>query len=113
MLLFITFLPFPTTLLAEYLLHSEAKVAGAAFAGTLVAIALTFRGLWSYAAKNGRLLVRSIAPEDLEQITKQHRYGPIIYFTAFAVSFVSTAMSVALCLCLAVYSGFKGWPTSD
>lgn len=113
LLLLITFLPFPTTLLAEYLLHSEGKVAGAAFAGTLVAIALTFKGLWHYAAKNVRLLTRSIDPKDVEQITKQHRYGPILYFTAFAVSFVSTEMSAGLCLCLAVFFGFKGWPTRD
>jgi uncharacterized membrane protein len=113
LLLFITFLPFPTTLLAEFLLHSEAKVAGAVFAGTLVAIALTFKGLWRYAAKNGRLLARNIAPTDVEQITTQHRYGPIMYFTAFVLSFVSTGMSVALCLCLSVFFGFKGWPTRD
>jgi uncharacterized membrane protein len=113
LLLLITFLPFPTTLLAEYLLHPEGKVAGAAFAGTLVAIALTFKGLWRYAAKNGRLLARSIDLKDIEQITKQHRYGPILYFTAFAVSFVSTGMSAGLCLCLAVFFGYKGWPTKD
>lgn len=115
LLLLITFLPFPTTLLAEYLLHSEGKIAGAAFAGTLVAIALTFRGLWHYAAKNERLLGfgRSADPADVEQITKQHRYAPILYMTAFAVSFVSTGMSAGLCLCLAVFFGFKGWPTRE
>ncbi len=110
LLLLITFLPFPTTLLAEYLLHPEGKVAGAVFAGTLVAIAMTFKGLWRYAAKNGRLLAQSIDPEDVEQITIQHRYGPILYLTAFAVSFVSAGMSAGLCLCLAVFFCFKGWP---
>lgn len=113
LLLLITFLPFPTTVLAEYLLHPEGKVAGAVFAGTLVAIALTFKGLWRYATKNRRFLARSIDPKDIEQITRQHRYGPILYFTAFAVSFVSTGISAGLCLCLAVFFGFKGWPTKD
>ena len=110
LLLLITFLPFPTTLLAEYLLHPEGKVAGTVFAGTLVAIAMTFKGLWRYAAKNGRLLAQSIDPEDVEQITIQHRHGPILYLTAFAASFVSVGMSAGLCLCLAVFFGFKGWP---
>lgn len=113
LLLLITFLPFPTTLLAEYLLHPEGMVAGSVFAGTLVAIALTFKGLWRYAAKNYRLLSRSIDLKDVEQITNQHRYAPILYFTAFAGSFVSTGMSAGLCLCLAVFFGFKGWPTRD
>jgi uncharacterized membrane protein len=111
LLLLITFLPFPTTLLAEYLLHTEEKVAGAVFSGTLMAISFTFKGLWRYAAENDRLLMRSIEPNDIEQITKQHQYGPILYFTAFAVSFVSAGMSAGLCLCLAVFFGFKGWPT--
>jgi uncharacterized membrane protein len=113
LLLLISFLPFPTTLLAEYLLHPAAKVAGAVFAGTLFAIALAFKGLWSYAAKNGRLLARSIDHKDIEQITRQHRYGPMMYFAAFAVSFASTGLSVGLCLCLSVFFGFKGWPTKD
>lgn len=111
LLLFITFLPFPTTLLAEYLLHPEAKVAGGVFSGTLVIITLMFKELWRYAAKNGRLLAQGINRKDVERITRQHRYEPIMYFAAFVVSFVSTGMSVGLCLCLAVFFGFKGWPT--
>jgi uncharacterized membrane protein len=111
LLMLVTFLPFPTTLLAEYMLHSEAKIAGVVFAGTQIAIAIAFKGLWYYASKNGRLLVKSISMKDVEQITNQHQYGPILYLFAFAASFVSTGMSVCLCLCLAVLFGFKGWPT--
>lgn len=111
LLLFITFMPFPTALLAEYLLHPEAKVAGAVFAGTFVAISFAFKGLWHHASKNGRLLAQRVDPAEVEQISKQHRFGPIMYFAAFAVSFVSVGLSVGLCLCLAVFIGFKGWPT--
>lgn len=113
LLLLVTFLPFPTTLLAEYLLHSEGKVAGAAFAGTLVAISMTFKGLWRYAAKNGRLLARNIELKDVEQITRQHRYAPLLYLMAFAISFVSTGMSAGFCLFLAMFFAYKGWPTRD
>ncbi len=113
LLLLITFLPFPTALLAEHLPHTEGKVAGAVFAGTLVAIALTFKGLWRYAARNNRLLVKDIDARDIEQITRQHRYGPILYLMAFAIAFLSAGMSAGLCLCLGVFIGFKGWPTRD
>lgn len=113
LLLLITFLPFPTTLLAEYLLHSEGRVAGAVYAGTLVVISFTFKGLWRYATKNDRLLARSINLKDVEQITRQHQYGPVMHLTAFAVSFVSAGICMGLCLCLAVFFGFKGWPTRD
>lgn len=111
LLLFITFMPFPTTVLAEYFLRPEAKIAGTVFAGTLVAIALAFNGLWRYASKNNRLLALHVNPEDVDQITRQHRYGPLMYLVAFLFSFLSVGLSVGVCLCLAVYFGFKGWPT--
>jgi uncharacterized membrane protein len=111
LLLFITFMPFPTTLLAEYLLHPEAKVAGAVFAGTYVASAFAFKGLWHHASKNGRLLTKNVDDREIQQITMQYRYGPLLYLAAFALSFVSVFLSVGLCLCLAVFFAFKGWPT--
>ncbi len=111
LLLFITFMPFPTALLAEYLLHPEAKVAGAVFAGTYVAIAFAFKGLWHHASKNGRLLAENVDDREIQQITRQYRFGPLLYLAAFALSFVSVGLSVGLCLCLAVFFAVKGWPT--
>jgi len=111
LLLLITFMPFPTALLAEYLLHPEAKAAGAVFAGTYAAIAFAFKGLWHHASKNGRLLAQNVDDREIRQITMQYRYGPLLYLAAFALSFVSVGLSVGLCLCLAVFFGFKGWPT--
>ena len=111
LLLFITFMPFPTALLADYLLHPEAKAAGAVFAGTYAAIAFAFKGLWHHASKNGRLLAQNVDDREIRQITMQYRYGPLLYLAAFALSFVSVGLSVGLCLCLAVFFGFKGWPT--
>ena len=111
LLLFITFMPFPTALLAEYLLHPEAKAAGAVFAGTYVASAFAFKGLWHHASKNGRLLANNVDDREIRQITMQYRYGPLLYLAAFALSFVSVGLSVGLCLCLAVFFAVKGWPT--
>lgn len=111
LLLFITFMPFPTALLSEYLLHSEAKVAGAVFAGSFVAIAFGFKGLWHHASKKGRLLAENVDNREIRQITRQYRFGPLMYLAAFAASFVSVSLSVGLCLFLAVFFAFKGWPT--
>ena len=111
LLLLITFMPFPTALLAEYLLHPEAKAAGAVFAGTYAAIAFAFKGLWYHASKNGRLLAQNVDDREIRQITMQYRYAPLLYLAAFALSFVSVVMSVCLCLCLAMFFAFKGWPT--
>ena len=111
LLLLITFMPFPTALLAEYLLHPEAKAAGAVFAGTFAAIAFAFKGLWHHASKNGRLLAQNVDDREIRQITRQYRYGPLMYIAAFALSLVSVGLSVGMCLCLAVFFAVKGWPT--
>ncbi len=111
LLLFITFMPFPTALLAEYLMHPEANTAGAVFAGTYVASAFAFKGLWHHASKNGRLLAENVDEREIQQITRQYRFGPVMYLAAFALSFVSVGLSVGLCLCMAVFFAFKGWPT--
>jgi uncharacterized membrane protein len=111
LLLFITFMPFPTALLAEYLQHPEAKVAGAVFTGTYVAIAFAFKGLWHHASKNGRLLAENVDYREIRQITRQYQFGPMLYLAAFALSFVSVGLSVGFCLCLAVLFAVKGWPT--
>jgi uncharacterized membrane protein len=113
LLLLITFLPFPTALLAEYLMHAEEKVAGASFAGNLLAIALVFQGMWSYVARSGGLLAEGFTRADVAQITRQHRYAPLAYLAALALSFASARLSAGLCLCVAVYFGFRGWPTRE
>ncbi len=112
LLLFVTFMPFPTALLAEHMLQSDARVAGAVFAGTYAASAFAFKGLWHHASKGGRLLARNVDDREIRQITRQYRFGPVLYLVAFALSFVSVGWSVGMCLCLAVFFGFQGWPTS-
>jgi TMEM175 potassium channel family protein len=43
-------MPFPTALLAEYLLHPEATVAANLYTGTFLAISLAFDALWRHAS---------------------------------------------------------------
>ena len=111
LLLFVTFVPFPTALLAEYLLHPEARVAANLYTGTFLAISLAFDALWRHASI--RLLsanANSAKKVEAAQITKQYRFGPPLYLGAFGVSFVSEAWSVALCLLLALFFALRVWP---
>jgi len=110
-LLLVTFLPFPTALMAEYLQHPEGNVAGAIFAGTFVAISISFKGMWQYVSKSGNLLAQNIHQDDIEQINKRLRFAPLLYLGPFAIAFVAPKVSVGLCLCLAVVLGSKGWPS--
>ncbi|HLO52365.1 MAG TPA: TMEM175 family protein [Kamptonema sp.] len=108
LLLFVTFIPFPTAVLAEYLTHPEAKIAATVYAGTFLAIALAFQGLWRHVSRGGRLLAQGAKREDIDGITKQFRFGPPLYLTAFILSFISVWLSVGLCIFLAVFFAFPG-----
>ena len=116
LLFFVTFLPFPTALLAEYLLHPEAKVAANLYTGTVLAISLAFKGLWWHATKNKRLLAvyaTSATTSEAKQITQLDRYGPLLYLVAFGVSFVAEGASIAFCLFLALFFAFRDWLTKS
>lgn len=108
-LFFVTFVPFPTALLAEYLLHPDAKVAANLYTGTFLAISLAFDALWRHASRRLLATQPTIAMKsEAAQITRRYRYGPPLYLLAFGVSFASEAWSVGLCLLLALFFALRG-----
>jgi uncharacterized membrane protein len=110
LLLTITFVPYPTALLAQYPASPEAPVATAVYAGTFVITAVSFNGLWRHLRTHPRLLLASADPEEIEGISRQYRFGPFVYLIAFGLAFVSVAASVVTCLALAVFFAFAGRP---
>lgn len=115
LLLVVTFVPFPTGLLAEYLLNPDAKVATSLYTGNILAISLAFHGLWRHASSDGRLLAthaQTLKQEEAAQITKHYRLGPPLYFIAFCLSFFSEIAGIAFCLLLAIAFAIRGWPTA-
>ncbi|MBV9387537.1 MAG: DUF1211 domain-containing protein [Chroococcidiopsidaceae cyanobacterium CP_BM_ER_R8_30] len=103
LLLLVTFVPFPTALLAEFIEHSEAKVAAVVYSGTYLCIALAFSALWKYASTNYRLLDKHISRAQVERINIHYRVGPPAYLVAFVVSFLNVAASVGICMLLALW----------
>lgn len=108
LLLGITFVPFPTKLVAEYLLKPDRATAAMVYNGTYVVIAIIFNLLWRYASHNYRLLDHNVPPEWVVGITRQYRIGPIFYLVAFALALVSVPASLVLNLLLAVFFAFTG-----
>src|ERR1051325_103316 len=51
LLLLISWMPFPTGLLAEHLLGPNSRTAGAVYAGSFFIIAIVFNVMWRYAVK--------------------------------------------------------------
>lgn len=115
LLLFITFLPFPTGLLAEYMLHAEGKVAASLYAVTVLAISMAFNGLWLHAIKSSRLLTNNSSlssTTEVRQITEQNRYSPPFYLAAFIASFYSEILGIVICFFAAVFFAIRDWATN-
>jgi uncharacterized membrane protein len=102
-LLGVTFVPFPTALLAEYINTPNEKVAVIVFSGCYLVIAISYSLLWRHISAGNRLLHPDHDVTFVTGITRQYNAGLTAYFIAFAMSFVSPAASIALLLLLAIY----------
>ena len=103
LLLMVTFIPYPTSLLAEYFNHPGERLAVILYAGSFLVIALLFYALWKYAAKGNRLIGHEVDRSIVEGIHKSYRFGPLLYLATFILAFVNVALSVGLCFGLAVF----------
>ncbi|HEY6931227.1 MAG TPA: TMEM175 family protein [Thermoanaerobaculia bacterium] len=109
LLLFVTFVPFPTALVADYLRHPESRIAALIYAGTYEALAIAFNLLWNYVCASGRLLSPHASLARVRAMRKQYMTGPLLYAIAFALCFYSVAAGLAFCILLAVYWALTGW----
>jgi TMEM175 potassium channel family protein len=109
LLLFVTFVPFPTALVADYLRHPQSRVAAAIYVGTYVALSIAFNLLWGYAASSRRLLAHDANLAEVAAIRRQYRKGPLLYAVTFALVFVWVPAGLLSCLLLAVYWALTGW----
>jgi len=103
LLLGITFVTFPTALVAEYIQHRDARTAALVYSGTFVVIAIVWNLLWRYASNGHRLLRHDVDRRTVETITKTYSWAPPMYLISFALAFVSALGSLSLVLAMAVF----------
>ena len=103
LLLGVTFVPFPTAVVAEYIPRRAGTVAAELFSGTYIVLAVLFNLLWRYSAGKNRLLDHRADPRAIEAITRGYALGPPMYFLSFVLAFVSVAASIAMNLLLAIF----------
>jgi uncharacterized membrane protein len=111
LLMLITFVNYPTALLAPALTSGTAddkQFATLAYTGTFVVTAVFYNVLWLYATYNGRLLGKDASKTLVAQITREYRFGPLFYLVAFLLAFVSVPASLAVTVLLAVYFALSG-----
>lgn len=107
LLMGITVVPFPTSLVADYIQHDnqyhDARVALAVYSGLFTTIALVYNMLWRYASAHDRLLGPRVDRRAVAGITRAYRLGPLWYFIAFVAAIFNPAASLAINMGLAVF----------
>jgi uncharacterized membrane protein len=87
LLLTVSFIPFPTAVMAEYLREGDGQnVAVAFYAASFFVMGVSFRQLWPHAARN-----------------PASRVGPALYLAAAVVAFLNAYVSLGICAALALY----------
>ncbi|MBV9689033.1 MAG: DUF1211 domain-containing protein [Ktedonobacteraceae bacterium] len=110
LLLLIVFVPFPTALVAQYVVYPTQHVAAILFSGVYLLLATVFNLLWHYAAYENRLLSRKVNIETVRSITRQYRFGPLLYLITFTLAWIYTPASLVLNLLLAIFFALPCYP---
>lgn len=103
LLLVVTFIPFPTNVLAEYIREPDARTAAIFYSGTFLAMAIAFNLLWRYASRDRRLLARDADERTIRIINKQFRIGPLTYIICVVGAAINAVAGFALVTALALY----------
>ena len=101
LLMVVSFLPFPTRLVAEHIREEGAEAATLAYGFTLTITAVFFNLVWFYAARGRRLLRDDVDQRVVDGISRTYLPGPFIYLGAGLVGLVSPGASAILFLAIA------------
>jgi len=91
----VTFVPFPTAVVAEHLNTPEAGAAVAFYCATFVPNSLSW-GLLFYTIHRGNLFKEEVTPEEISRIRGSYAVGPAVYLVATAVAFYQPWLGLAI-----------------
>src|SRR5215472_17054553 len=103
LLLLVTVVPFPTSLVAQYLVTPAAALACAMYAGVFVVINVSYNLLWWVAVRQRRLLHPAVTPSQVKRVTRNQLLGLPLYLLATLLAFWNPYVSVGLCSCLWIF----------
>jgi uncharacterized membrane protein len=96
----VTFIPFPTAVLARHINDCGAPTAAAFYCGTHVVLSLAYIALWRTARTNRHLIKRDVPDAHLQKIDIAYKKGLVVYIIAMAMSYINAYMGLAICLSL-------------
>ena len=106
LLLLVTVVPFPTSLVTQYLGTPAAALACAVYAGIFVVINVASNLLWWAATRQRRLLHPSVTPRQVKRLTRNILLGLPAYGLSTLLAFWNPYVSLGLCSCLWIFWAF-------
>jgi TMEM175 potassium channel family protein len=102
LLLGVTFVPYPTSVLASYLETPAARMAAGFYAGTFVVVALFFY-FFIRAAFRKPLLSTKASQEFIDKTCHSYLFGPPAYVMATLAAILDVRLSLAICTILWIF----------
>ncbi|MDP9237646.1 MAG: hypothetical protein M3P30_09685 [Chloroflexota bacterium] len=91
----ISFLPFPTAVLAEHMREGNHRTQAVMFYGaTFTVIAFAWNALWLYASHGHRLLSHDVSAARLRVRTRRNLLGPVMYGITIPLALISAWISM-------------------
>ncbi len=100
LLLAITFINFPTAIIARYINSPALNIASAFYCGAMVMISIAYNLLWFSAAYKRRLVKDEITDSLIIKIRNAYWFGFFIYLIAFIISFYLPMIGLLICVSL-------------
>jgi uncharacterized membrane protein len=99
-LLTVTFVPFPTKVLARHLGTPAANASAALYCGTFFIISLSWSALLAAIITHRRLVKPEVTDETLQRIRKAYTLAPIVYGLSVVLAVWNAVAGLALCTSL-------------
>ena len=103
LLLMVTFIPFPTAVLAEHINSPACNVSSAFYCGAMVLVSVAFNVLWFTTAYKRALVKDEISDALIIKIRNAYWFGFFVYLASFIVSFFYAITGLLICISLWIF----------
>jgi uncharacterized membrane protein len=106
LLLFVSVIPFPTRLVAEYLTGRDAPVAMAVYSAAMLAAGVSYATLWLVVTRDAGILHEHLDRAAQRAAIRRFGLGNLVYLATVGLSFVNPVATLAVHGAVAVYYCF-------
>jgi uncharacterized membrane protein len=98
LLLMVTFIPFPTAVLAGHINSPAANTSSAFYCGTMILVSIAYNTLWFTTAYKRALVKDEISDALILKIRNAYWFGFFVYLASFVISFFHAISGLLICI---------------